>query len=359
MNETNQSRISVIAFLCLLMIFLVFLVAMIVPYMLALLMGGILALLASPTYKFLIRKKYNPKIAAMIVTVSMVVLVIVPLFTFTLLAVKQGLVISENLSDDSGLSFLSISKQITRLTAVKSIMSDFDIAGAQARSGIQGILKSGMGAILVWFSDIPNMLLQLLLSSLACFFFLMDGKRFIAWFMDMLFMEENLRKKLIESVENTAISVVLANLAATLAQAIIVMSGFIVLGVPGPFLAGGAAFILAWIPVIGPVPVWIAGALYLYIHTHVGFAIAMIMFGLVASVVDNVVRPMILKGHGDMHPLISLVAIFGGISAFGILGVFVGPLLTAITISLLQVWPMVGHRLEIKIKNTSERPRQN
>ncbi|OGR89325.1 MAG: hypothetical protein A3A86_06890 [Elusimicrobia bacterium RIFCSPLOWO2_01_FULL_60_11] len=349
MNATNQSRTSVIAFVCLLAIFVFFLLAMIVPYMLALLMGGILALLTSPAYKFLLRKKYNPKTAALTVTLSMIVLVIVPLFAFTVVAVKQGLVLSERLSDDSGLSFLSISQYITHLTAVKSMLSDFDIAGAQARSGIQGVLKTGTGAILAWFSDLPKMLLQLLLSSLACFFLLIDGKRFIAWFMDMLFMEEDLRERLIESVQNTAISVVLANLAATSAQAVIVMAGFLALGVPGAFLAGGAAFILAWLPVIGPVPIWAAGAVYLYLHAHAGFAVAMVCFGMVASVVDNVVRPLILKGHGDMHPLVSLVAIFGGISAFGILGVFVGPLLTAIVISLLQVWPMVGGRLGVNI----------
>ena len=356
-NGTRQSRTSVVAFLCLLRIFLFFLVSMVVPYMLALLMGGILALLASPAYNYLLRKKYRPKTAAMIVTLSMIMLVIVPLFMFTILAVKQGLAMSENLSNDSGLSFLSISQYITHLTAIKSIMSDFDIAGAQARSGIQGVLKSGTGAILLWFSDLPKMLLQLLLSSLACFFFLIDGKRFIAWFMDMLFMEEDLRASLIDSVQSTAISVVLANLAATTAQGFIVMTGFLVLGVPGAFLAGGTAFILAWLPVIGPVPVWGAGAVYLFIQGHPGLTVAMVVFGLVASVADHMIRPMVLKGHGDMHPLVSLVAIFGGISAFGILGVFVGPLLTAVVISLLQVWPMVGRRLGVKleIKRLSEK----
>ena len=348
MNGNSQSRTSVVAFLCLLLVFLVFLAVMIAPYMLALLMGGILALLASPAYKFLLRKKYDPKTAAMIVTLSMVLLVIVPLFAFTLLAVKQGLAISENLSDNGGLSFLSISKYITRLTPIQSMLSDFDIAGAQARIGIQGVLKSGSVAILAWFSDLPRIFLQLMLSALACFFLLIDGKRFTAWFMDMLFMEEGLRDSLIESVESTAISLVLANLAATSAQALVVMSGFLILGVPGPFLAGGAAFILAWLPVVGPVPVWVVGAVYLYIHAHAGFALAMVGFGIVAGVADNIVRPMVLKGHADMHPLVSLVAVFGGISAFGILGVFVGPLITAIVIALLEVWPRVVRRLEMK-----------
>ena len=45
-----------------------------------------------------------------------------------------------------------------------------------------------------------------------------------------------------------------------------------------------------------------------------------------------------------MHPLVSLVAIFGGIEMFGILGIFLGPILAAVLIALLQIWPAVGHR---------------
>ncbi|MCM2324552.1 MAG: AI-2E family transporter, partial [Oligoflexia bacterium] len=70
-------------------------------------------------------------------------------------------------------------------------------------------------------------------------------------------------------------------------------------------------------------------------------------FGLITGIVDNFVRPMVLKGRSKMHPLVSLVAIFGGIGMFGITGVFIGPIVAAILISLLQIWPDVGRRFGI------------
>ena len=73
-------------------------------------------------------------------------------------------------------------------------------------------------------------------------------------------------------------------------------------------------------------------------------AILMMVFGLMTGLVDNFVRPMILKGRSKMHPLVSLVAIFGGIEMFGIMGVFLGPILAAVLIALLQIWPEVGQR---------------
>jgi predicted PurR-regulated permease PerM len=73
-------------------------------------------------------------------------------------------------------------------------------------------------------------------------------------------------------------------------------------------------------------------------------AILMVIFGLMTGLVDNVVRPMILKGRSKMHPLISLVAIFGGMEMFGIMGILLGPILAAVLIALLQIWPEVGQR---------------
>ena len=66
--------------------------------------------------------------------------------------------------------------------------------------------------------------------------------------------------------------------------------------------------------------------------------------GLLTGLVDNVVRALILRGRSKMHPLVSLVAIFGGIEMFGLLGIFLGPILAAVLIALLQLWPVVGQR---------------
>ena len=70
----------------------------------------------------------------------------------------------------------------------------------------------------------------------------------------------------------------------------------------------------------------------------------MVVCGLMTGLVDNFVRPLILQGRSKMHPLVSLVAIFGGIEMFGILGIFLGPILAAVLIALLQIWPEVGQR---------------
>jgi len=129
---------------------------------------------------------------------------------------------------------------------------------------------------------------------------------------------------------------------------------YLILGVPAAFLAAGATFLFAWIPLVGCSPVWLGGAIYLYSQAAILQAILMVVVGLMAGLVDNFVRPLVLQGRSKMHPLVSLVAIFGGIEMFGILGIFLGPILAAVLIALLQLWPEVGQRFGLLPGSTGE-----
>ncbi len=134
-----------------------------------------------------------------------------------------------------------------------------------------------------------------------------------------------------------------------------IQQGFVI----GQSLAdGGLSFrsvidrISAWIPIVSSAPVLVAGAHYLYFQGMIWKVLVMVAFGLVAGAVDNFVRSMVLKGRSKLHPLVSLVAIFGGVSMFGIIGILMGPILAAVLISLLQIWPAVGGRFGLLSAST-------
>ena len=122
------------------------------------------------------------------------------------------------------------------------------------------------------------------------------------------------------------------------------MLSYLLLGVPAASLAAGATFLFAWIPLVGSAPVWLTGAIYLYAQDALLQALLMVVLGLLTGLIDNVVRTLILQGRSKMHPLVSLIAVFGGIEMFGILGILLGPILAAVCIALVQLWPAVGQR---------------
>jgi predicted PurR-regulated permease PerM len=343
-SQHPQSRITLVTFLTVLLLVLGVTTRMIWPYCLAVFTGGILALLSSGFYQKLNRRLEKPKISATLITLGLALLVIVPLVLFMHVAVRQGIVLGKELGENNSYSFHEIFNRIGNLKLVQMIIGDPETLKNQARTWVQGAGKGVTSEILSLATNIPKILLQVALALIACFFFLLDGKKFLIWTENKIPLDHDVRKKMRDSFQSTAISVIWATLAAATAQALMMFISYFVLDVPSAFLATGATFIFAWIPLIGCVPVWLVGALYLYLKGSMVKMVLMILLGLVTGVVDNIVRPLVLKGRGTMHPFVSLIAIIGGVGMFGIMGVFIGPILMAVLISLLQIWPAVGFR---------------
>ncbi|HEX4922786.1 MAG TPA: AI-2E family transporter [Bdellovibrionales bacterium] len=357
MSEEKKGRTSLITFIGLLLLVTAFNAWMFLPYFTSILMGIILSLMFRPIFDRIIRSwKLKPSWAALLTTLAIVFLVIGPLTVFSIRAVKQGVALGSSVADNPEFSFQSIIHRIGEWGPIDTIIEDPAAFEAQVRSGLKNSAQAASGLVLKFAAQIPNFLLQLVLASLTCYFALVDGPRLRNWLSDKIPLEREVRHSLRDSFKDTAVSVIWATLAAASGQAVIMMIGYAVLGVPNVFLAGGATFIFAWIPMIGCTPVWALGAIYLYFQGSIAKAVIMVVIGLLASVADNFIRPIVLQGRSSMHPLVSLVAIFAGIKMFGLLGVFIGPIIVAILIAMLDAWPEVGRRFGLNFRNEAMKP---
>lgn len=349
MSQQKETRSSLFTFLAILFIFLGLTLKMVAPYLMAIVMGGILALLASPAYRYLCAKRFRRGLAAMIVTLSVIVLVVGPTLTFAGLAIRQAITMGRWVAELKGLNLQNIVSRLSEWAPVRALIDNPAELSKVLQEGIQNIGMALTSLLVGLAKNIPDGILQMFLASLACYFFLLDGPTFFRWIYNKIPMDAEIRRKLSGSFRETAISVVWASMAAAGTQALIMFMAFAILRVPAAFLAAGATFIFAWIPILGSTPVWLVGAIYLSFQGSIAKVIAMLVFGIVTGVVDNFVRPIVLKGRGEMHPMISLLAIFGGLQMFGLFGVLLGPILAAIVITLLQVWPIVGRRSGLNI----------
>ena len=335
---------TAVKFLATLLFFTILNAKMIAPFILSILMGGFLALLFFPYYRKLRSKNFSQMWSSMIVTISIILIVVIPITFFLLAATKQATVMAKSISANDNLSLDTMVEKVSNMKLVHPFFEDQQDVKNQIRESIQKASTVTLQAILGVVGSIPDRVLQLLLAMISCFFFLIDGRRFLVFLNDKIPLDGDVRNKLYSSFKNTAVSVIWATIAAAGAQAVLMFLAFIMLGVPGAFLAGFATFIFAWFPIVGSTPVWLAGAAYLYSKDSTTSAFMMILLGGFTGVIDNYIRPLILKGRDELHPLVSLVAIFGGIAMFGIMGVFFGPVFAATLISLLQIWPTVGKR---------------
>lgn len=354
-HPIDQERLSFYTFLSVLLISLGICLVMIAPYLIAIVMGGILALLARPIYQRLLNLKLSPSVAASLVTLSVILLVVGPLLTFAAVAIRQAITFANVLAKLDPIVVRDALITFAHKLPIPSTFVADHLEGLQEY--LQEGIRDGMTALASSMLDaargIPGGILQICLACLACFFFLLDGKRFIQWLTSKIPLDYDVRERLAVSFHDTAISVVWASMAAAGAQALIMWIAYLLTGVPAAFLAGGATFIFAWIPILGSTPVWIAGVIYLAIQGSYAKLVVLFVIGLIVGVIDNFVRPLVLKGRGEMHPMVSLVAIFGGLKLLGFFGVFLGPILAAFVVTLLQIWPIVGRRLGLRVGTES------
>jgi predicted PurR-regulated permease PerM len=145
-------------------------------------------------------------------------------------------------------------------------------------------------------------------------------------------------RALIEVTAGTVSRVVNGILGTALAQSVLALIGFWIAGVPGAMLLGLLTFFLSIIPV-GPPLIWAPAAAWLYIHGEIGWAIFLVVWGLVLiSSIDNVVKPYLISRSGSLPLLLVFLGVLGGLLAFGFIGVFIGPVILAVSYTLLSEW---------------------
>ncbi len=344
---TPQNRITLRVFVLLLLLLFLGTTKMVAPYLLAVLMGTILSVLFRSPYHYLKNRTGRPKLASSLVTAGICLVIIVPVFLFALLAVEQGIELAKSLQKHQDLSLQGISERLTLWKPLNTILGNATAIEQQLKTGVKQLASAAPGALFALFGGLPEFVLQLVLGLASCYFLLVDSGRFLLWLRDKIPLDPEVRGTIFNTFKDTSVSTIVATVSAAGVQTLIIVLGFLILGVPVPFLAGGLTFVLAWVPIIGSTPVWAGAAIYLFANGHTTSGFLMLGIGVLTGISDNIVHPMVLKGRGQMHPLVALVAIFGGISMFGVFGVFIGPIIASLLISMMNVWPMVAERYQV------------
>jgi len=182
-------------------------------------------------------------------------------------------------------------------------------------------------------------LMQLILVVFIAFFFYRDGARLGAGLMTIAHkLGGELGREVLNLSRGTVRAVMLGIFGTALAQALVALVGFEVAGVPLPLLLAAITFFLSVIPV-GPPLVWGGASLWLYGHGEPGWALFMFLYGLlVISTVDNVVKPILISHSSHLPILLVVLGVLGGIVAFGFIGIFLGPTLLAVALTLVKHW---------------------
>lgn len=216
---------------------------------------------------------------------------------------------------------------------------DPDRVGA-LRGQAQGFLgRLAVGTPQVVGGFLIDFIVGMAVMIVSLFYFLADGPRMLASLMRLLPLEDRYEKELLVHFAKISRAVVMATLLSAFIQAGLAGIGYWFAGFELVFLLTVITLLLALVPFVGAAAVWAPCALWLLLfENNVGGAIGLALYGvLVVSMADNVIKPYVLHGQSNLHPLLALLSVLGGVKALGPIGIFVGPMVVAFLQALLVI----------------------
>ena len=184
-----------------------------------------------------------------------------------------------------------------------------------------------------------GIILGLAIMVMALYFFFADGAAINSGVMAAIPLDEDYKRELITEFDRTSRAVVVATLLAAVVQGLLAGVGFYFAGLDSIFLLTLLTMVCALIPFVGAATVWVPACLYLFfVEEHVTAAILLAIYGAaIVSTADNVVKPWVLHGQSNLHPLLALLSVLGGVQALGPIGILVGPMVVVFLQTLLRI----------------------
>jgi predicted PurR-regulated permease PerM len=171
------------------------------------------------------------------------------------------------------------------------------------------------------------------------FFLLKDGPGFLSKTKDYMPFSEEQKGRLASQIKDMVVSTVYGGVAVALIQGILGGLAFFFIGMKSPVLWGVAMSVMSFVPLIGTFSIWGPVSVYLLIEGNYLYGIGLFAYGvLVISMVDNILKPIIIGSRTKMHTLAIFFSVFGGIKLFGLIGLIMGPLITAIFVSVFEIF---------------------
>lgn len=313
------------------------------PFLNAILFAAVVCISTWPIYLWLLRKLNGKQtLAALTMTFSLVLLIIVPLA-----------LVAYNLADNVTTVFNQIRLTVTEHLEPPAWLVNIPLVGepidgywrhiATSRDEMiilaKRLLEPAKNFLLSGGILLGQGVIEMSLAAFISFFLYRDGEALMYSIGAAMFRVVGAHAANVLFIINSTVRSVMFGLVGTaLAQGFVAAVGFAIAGVPAVMLLGLGTFLLSLIPV-GPPLIWGSAAFWLFYQGSTGWGIFMLLWGVfLISGVDNVLKPMLISRGSSLPFLLVLLGVMGGVFAFGFIGIFIGPTLLAVGFSLAQKW---------------------
>ena len=171
------------------------------------------------------------------------------------------------------------------------------------------------------------------------FYLFKDGEKVVKDIKEVMPLRVEYKERLFKRVGNVSYAILYGHVVTALIQGVVGTIGLLIIGVKSALLWGLVMMIFALVPFVGTPIVWIPLGLIEFISGNPAKGILVLLYGaLVISSIDNIIKPRIIGKKAQVHPVLILLGVLGGIKMFGFVGLMFGPLLLALLLVLLDLY---------------------
>lgn len=310
------------------------------PFLGAIFIAALFAVLFNRPYEYISTKMHSPAIASAIMLCVVVITIILPIIFISGLVVNEvSQVISEATVEDSGMrrSVDAVMEKVSQLPFSEKVLHNITLESIN-EDQIVKVLKNTASFFQAAYQSIVNGVIGFFVMLFTLFYFFIDGRRFVNYGMQLSPLQDRHEVKLIHEF----ISMTRATLKGTVVigciQGTIGGIAFAIAGVVSPIFWMVVMIVFSIIPAVGAGFVIFPTAIVMLLLGHIWQAVFLIIVGALVSVIDNILRPKLVGNDTQMHSLAVFFATLGGLKLFGFIGFIVGPIIMALMLAMWKIY---------------------
>jgi predicted PurR-regulated permease PerM len=308
------------------------------PFVGVLLWAIVLVVVFYPAHRRLVTWTGSPASAAALSTLLVIVTILLPVVAVTLAVANELRGAVEQAQGGLG--------RILNIPAIQPVLRWFDRyvdvdawrSSEYVTDHLQAWTAAIAGPTLLFVGGIVSALVQTLLVVFTMFYFFRDGDQLLDAILEIVPLEYEQSHDLMIRTRDVIAATIYGVLAISAIQGTLGTIIFSLLGLPSPLIWGVVMFLMSMIPMAGAFVVWVPAAVYLLLIGSYVKALVLVGWGvLVIGSIDNFLSPRLVGRRARLHELLIFFSVLGGLQVFGVLGLVLGPVLTAITLALIDV----------------------
>lgn len=308
------------------------------PYLIVLATAGIVAIIVSPLDRKLRKFFKHPKLTAFVIVALLFFVVVGPLTTAAVLMTREALdLVKGTVGNPEWRATFDLATQ-PAFQALPDIFQE-RLASIDVQSVITSLASWASLHLGSVASASASFVFKTFIFFICVYYLLIDRERMFKAAMNLSPFKDEVDRSIVHRLVETVRGVIFGSLIVALVQAVLAWIGLSLFGVPGALIWASLIIIASQIPMLGTATIMVPAIIFLFVTGQVPAAIGLILWSLVVvGLVDNMLYPLVVGNRTQMHALLILLTMLGGLELFGPIGFILGPTVLAGVLVILELY---------------------